>query len=81
MGSRVCADETAAAEALASGERVVLIVVPGASAPALGDPAHLAFLVGDAADPAVREAAEAMAADLWPGNPVSGGKDQARPDR
>jgi hypothetical protein len=67
MRSRICVDEDAAIAAVAAGERVVLILPPGSPGPDRPHSGRLAFLVGDAGDPAVVEAAEAMAADLWPG--------------
>jgi hypothetical protein len=67
MGTRVSADQSEARRHVDNGDRVVLILPPDTPAPDLGaDPAHLAYFVGDAGDPAVQEAAEAMAADLWP---------------
>jgi NADPH-dependent ferric siderophore reductase len=61
-------DPGEALAAAASGGRVVLILAPGAPVtPA--QPARMAVLVGDPADPAVRAAASEMEAELFPSPP------------
>jgi hypothetical protein len=59
----------AATELLAQGVDVVLVIEAGAVEGALpaGGPGRLAVLVGSVADPEVRVAAEAMAAELFGG--------------
>ena len=62
-------DPTAAAESVADGADVVLIVAPGWAGPAgseAGGPGRLAQMVGDPTDPAVRRAAAEMDAELFP---------------
>jgi len=59
-------DAGAALDALSRGEPVVLIIPPGAPRPP-GPPDRLAVLVGAAADPGVRRAAEEMDAELHRG--------------
>ncbi|MGH9057386.1 MAG: hypothetical protein ACRDYY_16240 [Acidimicrobiales bacterium] len=60
-------DPAEAARLVAAGQAVVLIVAEGVMLrggwPA--GPGRMAVMVGDAGDPAVREAAEAMAAELF----------------
>lgn len=63
----VTADPGEAEGALGRGEKVVLIVPPGAEgAAAAARPGRLAVLVGDPADPAVWAAARAMTGELFP---------------
>lgn len=64
----VVGDPAEAARAVASGDDVVLVVET-----ALGSdwewptgPGRLALFAGDPTDPAVREVAAGMGADLWP---------------
>jgi hypothetical protein len=60
-------DVAAALELLAGGINVVLVMDPGRGQEALppDGPGRLAVLVGRAADPEVRAAAEEMAAELF----------------
>jgi hypothetical protein len=60
-------DVVAAARLIAAGQNVVLVVDPDGDQVAWpsGGPGRLAVLVGSVDDPAVRAAAEVMAAELF----------------
>jgi hypothetical protein len=65
----VVADARTAAALVARGINVVLVTDPAGTGlvPAADGPGRLAVLVGSPEDPAVRAAAEAMAAELFGG--------------
>ncbi|MGH7085978.1 MAG: hypothetical protein ACREFN_13420 [Acetobacteraceae bacterium] len=58
-------DPAEAARLVAAGHAVVLIVAEGVAGGWPAGPGRMAVMVGDAGDPAVREAAQAMAAELF----------------